>query len=719
MRKTDLTFLFKYKQNRYDVSNPAFDKFEFWGYLNSNYQIEESYMSYNYNNDTLCGIFHNQAQRYGDRFTFLMGKFDKEGRPINTWRSITWKEAQDEVIDFASGLIALGLNKGDRAAIFSESRPRWIITDQSIQICGAIEVPLYPTLSKDELAFMLKDSGSKIVIASTQEKAEMTLRAIGTGSPVKTIITMCPWEGARPAGIYTFTEVIETGQKKGNRKTIEENIRAVKPDDIASIIYTSGTTGRQKGAILTQSNWVANMHQSSNSTLLKRLVELDLHLLFLVHLPLCHVYGRTSDYIIGGLKLGGTLAFAESFDAIQKNLLELRPNVVVSIPRFYEKTYDMVRSAFSRQNKFYRKLFAWSLRQGEKFTDSMATGTRLPQLDLLKFSLANNVIFNKIKKLAGFERLVLAVSGGGKLSKEVCVFIRSLGIQLNEGYGLTETSPVINFNEPEFRDVDVNKLGWFKKKMVDWTVDLMITQQAKGKSPFTNPIRSVKLSIAYTTIAHRLQIKPGTVGRPVIWTEEKLAEDGEILVKGPQIFKGYWNMPEETKEVFTEDGWFKTGDIGEFDKEGFLSITDRKKELFVTSGGKNIAPHPIELSLIAKSYIDQACLLGDGRKYIAALIVPDFNELKMFAKDNGIQSANDKELIEHPKIKELIKKQVDEVNENLARYEQIKYYTVLDTPFTVETGELTPTLKLKRRIINQKYKDVIESMFINSSLREG
>lgn len=664
-----------------------------------------------YNNDTLCGIFHNQAERYGNDHVFLMGKFDKQGNSISTWRSITWKEAQDEVIDLASGLIELGLNKGDRAVIFSESRPRWIIADQAIQACGAIEVPLYPTLSKDELAFMLKDSGSKFVIASTQEKAEMTLKVIGTGSPVKTIITMGTWTGKKPEGVYTFTEVMEIGQKKSNRKTTEEHIRSVKPEDVVSIIYTSGTTGRQKGAILTHANWVANIHQSSNSTLLKRVRELDLHLLSLVHLPLCHVMGRTADYHVSGLKLGGTLAFAESFDTIQKNLRELKPNVVVSIPRFYEKTYDMVRSAFSRQNIFNRKLFDWSIRQGEKFTNSMATGTRLPVLDLLQFSLANSIMFNRIKKQAGMERLVLAVSGGGKLSKEVCVFIRSLGIQLNEGYGLTETAPVINFNEPEFRDVDIDNLKWFKKKMVAWTVDLMITQQAKGKSPYTNPIRATKLSLAYNTVAYRLQIKPGTVGRPVIWTEEKIAGDGEILVKGPQIFKGYWNMPEETKEVFTEDGWFKTGDIGEFDKEGFLSITDRKKELFVTSGGKNIAPHPIELSLIAKPCIDQACLVGDGKKYIAALIVPDFKELKLFAKDNGIKTAHDKELIEHPKVKELIKKQVDEINDNLARYEQIKYYTVIDTPFTVETGELTPTMKLKRRIISQKYKDAIESMF--------
>lgn len=276
---------------------------------------------------------------------------------------------------------------------------------------------------------------------------------------------------------------------------------------------------------------------------------------------------------------------------------------------------------------------------------------------------------------------------------------------------MTETSPVINFNEPEFKDFDPNTASPFMSKMIDRTVYLMVTQQAQGKSPYTNPIRSLKLSLAYNTAAHKLQVKPGSVGRPVLRTEEKIADDGEILVKGPQVFKGYWNMPEATKEAFTEDGWFKTGDIGEFDQEGFLAITDRKKELFVTSGGKNIAPHPIELSLTVKPYIEQVCLVGDARKYITTLIVPDFPEVKRFAKANNIPFDSDKELIDRPEIQKLFGKQVGEVNGTLPRYEQIKYFKVLDKTFSVETGELTPTLKLKRRIILEKYKDLIEKMY--------
>ena len=667
-----------------------------------------------YRTDTLCGIFHNQALRYGDQVELLRAKFDKNGNPSNEWHSRTWKETRDEAIALAKGLMVLGLSKGDRIVIFSESRPRWIIADQAIQSCGAIGVPLYPTLTVEELGYMTSDSGSKMVIVSTQEKGEMTLKAKAQGVPIEKIIVMCSWEGAKPAGVFTFNEVIALGKQKVSDLEVENKINAVVPEDIASIIYTSGTTGKQKGAILTQKNWVSNIHQCSNSTLVRRQRELGLHLTDLVHLPLCHVFGRTTDYHVGALQQGMILVFAESFEKIPKNMLEVRPNVIISIPRLWEKIYDTTKSIVSQQNKTTQSIFNWAMKLGEKYCNAMATATRMGQIDLLQFALANQLVFNKIKKTAGLDRVVLGASGGGKLSKDVCVFIRAMGIQLSEGYGLTETSPVINFNEPEFSgSFDPGKAGWFGNKMIDLTLHLMVTKQAQGLSPYTNPIRSLGLSLAYNTVAYQLQIKPGTVGKPALWTEEKIAEDGEILVKGPQVFKGYWNLPEATAETFTEDGWFKTGDIGEFDKDGFLLITDRKKELFVSSGGKNIAPHPIELALTAKSYIEQVCLLGDARKYVCALIVPDFAELHRFSKHNGIPAASDKDLVLNEQIQAMIKKQVDEVNETLPRYEQIKYYKVLDKSFSVETGELTPTLKLKRRIVFEKYKDDIEKLYKN------
>ncbi|MBN1365375.1 MAG: long-chain fatty acid--CoA ligase [Syntrophaceae bacterium] len=667
-----------------------------------------------YRTDTLCGIFHNQALRYGDQVEFLRAKFDKNGNPSSQWHSRTWKETRDEAIALAKGLIALGLNKGDRAVIFSESRPRWIIADQAIQACGAILVPLYPTVTLEELEFMTMDSGATMLIASTQERGEMAVKIRAKGVPIKNILVMCSWDGTKPEGVYTYEDAMALGKQKVRDQEVENKINSVGPEDIASIIYTSGTTGRQKGAILTQKNMVSNIQQASSSTLVRRQRELGLHLIFLVHLPLCHVFARSCDYHVGALQQGGILVFAESYEKIPQNILEVRPNVIASVPRLWEKINDTTKSIVFRQNKTVRFIFAWAMKLGEKYSHAMETATRMNQIDLLQFALANILVFNKIRKKAGLDRLVLGESGGGKLSKEVCVFIRSLGIQLIEGYGLTETSPVANFNEPEFSGgFDISKAGWFKKKMIDLTIHLMVTKQAQGLSPYTNLIRSLGLSLAYNTVAHKLQIKPGTVGKPALWTEEKIAEDGEILVKGPQVFQGYWNLPEATKEAFTEDGWFKTGDIGEFDKDGFLLITDRKKELFVTSGGKNIAPHPIELAIIGKPYIDQACLVGDARKYISALIVPDFPELYRYSKRNGISACSDKDLIANEQIRALFQKQIDEVNEKLPRYEQIKYYKVLEKPFSVTTGELTPTLKLKRRIVFEKYKDEIESMYKN------
>lgn len=664
-----------------------------------------------YRDDTLCGFFHKRSKEMDGTLPFLMARFDESGDPTNDFRTLTWRETRQQSLKLASGLMALGLVRGDKVAIFSESRPRWIIADQAIQAIGGVEVPLYPTLSKDELSYMVSDSESKMIFCSTREKAEMAL-AVKEDSVIEAVIVMESLRGERKQGVYHFNDVLEIGRKRLNLAELDASINTAKPEDLVSIIYTSGTTGRPKGAMLTHANWMAAMKQFTDPTLVRRQgQDKDLHLLFLVHLPICHVYGRSCDYHVGGLSQRGILAFEPDFGRIPKTLKELRPNVIISIPRFFEKVYDQITSAIAKQPKAVQSLFAWAMRQGGKFSDAMSAGTRLGMLDLFLFSQANILVFNKLRKEAGLDRLVMAGSGGGKLSKDVCTFMRSLGVQLTEGYGLTETAAVLNYNAPEFKGIDRDNLTWFQKKMIDWTYDCMVKKQAEGKSPHTNPARSLKLSIAYNTMAYRLQVKPGTVGKTVMLTEEKIAQDGEILARGPQIFQGYWKMPVETKESFTEDGWFLTGDIGRFDEDGFLEITDRKKELFVTSGGKNVAPHPIELAVIARPFIDQACLAGDGEKYLTALIVPDFHELKKYARDKGITSEDPSELVSRDQIKALIQEQVDEVNKGLARYEQIKYFTLLPKPFSVEGGELTPTLKLKRRIIKERFGEEIRGMY--------
>lgn len=667
-----------------------------------------------YRADTLCGLFHNQALRYGDNFVFLTGRFDAEGRSSEKFSSRTWKQTREEVIALTRGLIALGIKKGDKVVIYSESRPRWIIADQAVQACQAIGVPLYPTVSEEELDYMLEDSESCMAIVSTPEKARLVLKVIAGKNKIL-VIMMSSWNGSdnKPDGVYTFPEVFALGDPKVSPDAVEKGVRSVVPEDVASIIYTSGTTGKQKGVILTQSNWINSMHQCSGSEIMALTAKKDLHLKALVHLPLCHVYGRMGDYHTAGLKMGGELVFAESYQTIARDLRDVRPNVINSIPRLYEKTYEIIQSTLSRTKKPYQSIYNWAMSKGRIYVDCMATGKRMPPHQLMLFGLANSLVFDRLKKEMSMDRLVMACSGGGKLSKDICVFYRALGIQLIEGYGLTETTAINNLNAPEIM-MEKKPTGFFKvlyDKIMALTLYLMVVRQSQGKSPYANPAMSILLSICYNTLVYRLRVKPGFVGRPVPNTEMRIAEDGEILIKGPQVFKGYWKREKDTADAFTPDGFFLTGDIGVADDEGFLQITDRKKELFVTSGGKNVAPHPIEVALIERPYIEQACLIGDGRKYLTAFIIPDFESLKRYARDRGMNHTPQEELVRHPEIRALITKEIDHVNESLARYEQIKYFTILERAFDVASGELTPTMKVKRRVVSEKYQKQIEEMY--------
>ena len=462
-----------------------------------------------YRDDTLCGLFHNQAVKYGEDHVFLMGKFDEYGKPITTFRKISWRQTRRQVLDLARGLASLGLNKGDRCVIFAESRPEWIIADQAIQACGATGVPLYPTLSRDDLKFMVIDSESKMAIVSNRAKADEFLSLRDSHEALKSmpVISMEEWEGSHRENGYSFMDIMQMGREKVAEEEIESRIKSVTPETVAAIIYTSGTTGRSKGVVLTQSNFVNNIHQASRSELMIRMKKKEVKLTALVHLPLCHVYGRSSDYHLIGIYLGGTLAFAEGYHAIAQNLLEVRPNVITSIPMFYEKTYETINAVIAKQKPIYQKLFKWALRMGEVYTDAMASGKRISQLDLTGFGIANMLVFDRMKKMMGMDRLVVAISGGGKLSKEVCVFFRSLNIQLNEGYGLTETSPVINFNEPEILDsVQHGRLyQWFFDKIMNMVLDLMVVKQSQGISPYANPVSAAKLGVCYSTIALQTQ----------------------------------------------------------------------------------------------------------------------------------------------------------------------------------------------------------------------
>ena len=661
--------------------------------------------------ETLCGLFHRQALRFGESRIFLSSKYDARGLLSGNYHHMTWKVVREQVLDFGRGLLALGLQRGDRVILIAENRPWWIVADQAIQGAGAVGVSLYPGLTESEMAFMVRDSGARFIIVSTAEKASLALNSMQNDCALETVIVMEPLEGDRPDNLFTFNEIMDLDRRGISIPEMEDRIDAVEPDDLASIIYTSGTTGRPKGVLQKQKNWMAAIRQACYSTLVSRQKERDIPLTCLVHLPLCHAYGRGSDYHVEGLSLGGHLIFAESFKTLPETIRAIRPNAINSIPLFFEKFYYKVASTVSDRSPREQVLFRWALRAGVAYTQAMAKGTKLSFTSMMKFSLANNLVFNPIKKAAGLDRLVFTICGGGKLSEEAGVFIRALGIQLIEGYGLTETCGALNFDEAELVDLPKDEITAWDHRMIDWLIDVMMVDQARGKSPHSGFLRPLKALIAYRRIGYRLRIKPGTVGRPVVNTEEKIAEDGEVLVRGPQVFSGYLNLPDETAAAFTEDGWFKTGDVGRFDDEGFLSIIDRKKDIFVTAGGKNIAPQPIEQALREQPFIEEAILLGDGRKYCTALIVPDRAMLHSYSESQDIHTESMADLLALDEIQSLIREQVNEVNRGLPRHEQVKYCSVLTKPFQTESGELTPNMKIKRRIIEQNYKDEIDAMY--------
>lgn len=665
-----------------------------------------------YRTDTLCGVFHNQALCFGSDRVFLSAKLTIGGSPTDYYCELTWQQVRDEAMSLARGLIALGVAHGDRVVILSENRPQWIISDQAIQACGAIGVPISPATKPEELAYMLDDCVPHTVIASRIESARLVRTLCNANESLHEVhvIVMEPYEGY---DVFAWNEIMSLGRSRVPLDCVEESIQRVIPSDIASIIYTSGTTGLPKGVVLTQGNWVANMYQCTDSDIMQHLKDSGMAPTALVHLPLSHVYARASDYHVIGLFYGGELVFGGGYETLSKDLLEIRPHIITSIPRFYEKLTENIRYAVSCESKPRRILSRWAFVQGRTFASSLATGKRISALAMLGFYGAHRLVFERIKRSVGLDRLIFAVSGGGKLDKDVCLFLRAMRVELNEGYGMTETGTVTNFNAPAIMaGKPKGVLGsWFYERMMDTVTDLLVVKTSQGISPFAHPFPALKLALAYYAFLYNMRVKPGSVGRALTGTQEKIADNGEILIKGPQVFIGYWRLPEETEEIFTADGWLKTGDIGCLDHEGFLKITDRTREIFVTSGGKNIAPCPIEAALMARPYIEQACLIGEGKKYLTALIVPDIDFFTQYAHNQGLDPTALDELFKRPEIKDLLAQQVEYVNQSLARYEQIKDFCILNRPFDMASGELTPTLKIKRRTVYEHFQTEIDGMY--------
>ena len=570
--------------------------------------------------------------------------YKRDGR----WISISSDEMLARAKRIAAGLHAIGLRRGDRIALLSESRVEWTLTDAGCIFGGIIDVPIYPTLAPPQVRYILNDSGASALFVEGRAKFD-ELKPILPECPHVKHIVYFDNDGMSVAEGLSLAELEELGrqfQEKEPGRT-DELSHQITPDDLATIIYTSGTTGEPKGVMLTHSNIVTNLIDSTEHL---EFGEADAALSVL---PLSHVYERQAMYMY--LHQGIAVYFAESLQTIALNMREVRPTVLVGVPRMFEKIYARIQERAAEKGKVATALLAWAVSVGREYADYTLAHRPLPMFLKFKHSLATKLVFAKWHEAFG-GRMRLLLSGGAALADDLARIYIGAGIPIIQGYGLTETSPVV-------------------------------------------------------TASHMDNIRVGTVGRAIPNVEIRIAADGEIEVRGPNVMRGYYNKPEETRAVFTEDGWFKTGDVGTLDADGFLRITDRKKELFKTSGGKYISPQPIEQAIKGSRFVNQVVLVGAERKFPAALIVPMWEQLESYCKLKGIEVKSRQEMCDHPRIIDLFQRQIDKLTPNLARYEKIKKVALLENEFSIENGELTPTLKVKRRVIDQKYRDVIEKLY--------
>jgi len=567
------------------------------------------------------------------------------------WKTITWREVGDVVREVAIGLLALGRGTGDAVALLSTSRAEWVQADFAIFSAGCVTVPVYPTYPPDLIAYVVNDSGAKTIIVEDPGQLSKVLEARDKTPGLEQIVVITGYDAPQPPKIVMTWETLRRlgrDSVDAHRSTLAERVASTRPTDLATIVYTSGTTGPPKGVMQTHGNHIAAVTASKQATPVE---EGWVHLLFL---PLAHSFARLESFL--GVAHGLTTAFAENLDKVGENLKETRPHFICSVPRVFEKVYGKILAGVEAGSPAKRKIFGWAVSVGRDVSRHQQRGQPVPATLELKRKLAHRLVFSKLHAALG-GRLQWAVSGGAPLSRDIAEFFHAAGILLLEGYGLTETCPALTFNRPD-------------------------------------------------------RFKFGSVGQTLPGVQLRIAADGEILARGPNIATlGYFKQPEATREVFDLDGWFHTGDIGTIDGDGFLVITDRKKDLIVTAGGMNIAPQNIENLLKADPFISQVMIYGDRRPYPVALITVNPEELSKFAREQGILTSEAAAIVKHPKVVERVGRTVEEKNTQLQSYAKIKRFTVLATDFTLDGGELTPTLKVKRRVVSQKYKDAIEELY--------
>jgi long-chain acyl-CoA synthetase len=569
-------------------------------------------------------------------------------RGASGWESIPAARALADVEGLALGLAGMGVRRGDRVALLSENRYEWAVTDLAVLGLGAVTVPIYPTLTAQQVRHVLRDSGARIAVVSTPAQLDKVRQVAGTLPALEAIVAMEP---APPEadGVRSFRSVALAGeqQRQARPEAFRDAANAVQPDDLATIIYTSGTTGDPKGAMLTHGNICSNV-----AACLK-VVDLESHELCLSFLPLCHIFERMAGQF-SMLAAGVTIAYAQNLDTVAADAVEVSPTVLVGVPRFYEKVYARVFDNARSQPPLRRSIFHWGVRTGTEVA-RLHFARRKPSPALaIRARIADRLVGHKVRERVG-GRVRLCISGGAPLAPKVMEFFFAIGIPVVEGYGLTETSPVICLNPP-------------------------------GRE------------------------KPGSVGPPIPGVELQIGAEGEILTRSPSVMRGYFGNDEATR-IALRDGWFHTGDVGRIDEDGYLLITDRLKDLLVTAGGKKVAPQPLEAELKRSKWISEAVMLGDQRPFCVCLIVPSFALLESTAKESGWPNGSRAELLRRPEVLARYQEVVDQLNASLAPFEKIKKFALIDRELSPEAGELTPTLKVRRRVVTEKFSTLIESLY--------
>lgn len=589
----------------------------------------------------------NTAPNGGDSSKFVyMRKVGKE------YVGMTYDELRELTENFAAGLRTLGVERGDKVGIVSENRIEWVVSDFAIIGMGGIDVPIFPTMTSAQESYIFNHCEAKIIIVSNKFQLNKLLKVRGELAKLEHIIVMNDDVETDEPNVLKFADVVRNGASSmaqaERRVWFESQAAMSNPDDLITLIYTSGTTGSPKGVMLTNTNLVSNVEGSSDAI---DIGEKDVLLSFL---PLCHAYERTTGYYTL-FACHATVAFAVSIETVAENMKEVRPTYMTAVPRLFERIQGRILTAIEKDTPAKQKIFQWAMSVGKRYVELKFSGKKPSAVLAAQYALADRLVFGKIRERTG-GRLRAFISGGAALPKDLAEFFSAAGITILEGYGLTESSPVL-------------------------------------------------------TVTRAAAPAIGTVGKPLFNVQIKIAEDGEILAKGPNVMRGYLHDDEATKAVISEDGWLHTGDIGVVNEAGNLVITDRKKNIFVSSGGKNIAPQPIENTLTQSRFIDQIVLLGDKREYCTALIVPDFEYVKEYATMNGLSYPDTFSLLHSDTLLQAIQRDVDALQANFAKFEKVRKFTLMERAFTVEDGEITPKLNVRRHVVEKKFSDRIEKMY--------